>query len=56
MPLYVSFRRALHSHTTVWYEPLEEENIGHGGRHGTVKLNERYRAFPENLSSASPSA
>ena len=33
MPLYVSFRRALHGHTTVWYEPLEEENIGHGGCH-----------------------
>ena len=33
MPLYVSFRRALHGHTTVWYEPLEEENVGHGGCH-----------------------
>ena len=33
MPLYVSFRRALHDHTTIWYEPLEEENVGHGGCH-----------------------
>ena len=33
MPLYVSFRRALHSHTTVGCEPLEEENVGHGGYH-----------------------
>ena len=33
MPLYVSFRRALHGHTTIWYEPLEEENVGHGGCH-----------------------
>ena len=31
MALYVSFRRALRDHTTVWYEPLEEENVGHGG-------------------------
>ena len=33
MALYVSFRRALRGHTTVWYEPLEEENVGHGGCH-----------------------
>ena len=33
MPLYVSFRRALRGHTTIWYEPLEEENVGHGGCH-----------------------
>ena len=33
MPLYISFRRALHGHTTVRYEPLEEENVGHGGCH-----------------------
>ena len=33
MPLCVSFRRALHGHTTVWYEPLEEENVDHGGCH-----------------------
>jgi len=31
MPLYVSFRRALRGHTTIWYELLEEENVGHGG-------------------------
>ena len=33
MSLYVSFRRALHGHPTVWYEPLEEDNVGHGGCH-----------------------
>ena len=33
MPLYVSFRRALCGHTTIWYEPLEEETVGHGGCH-----------------------
>ena len=33
MALYVSFCRALQGHTTVWYEPLEEENVGHGGFH-----------------------
>ena len=33
MPLYISFRRALRGHTTIWYEPLEEENVGHGGCH-----------------------
>ena len=33
MPLCASFRRALHGHTTVWYEPLKEENVGHGGCH-----------------------
>ena len=33
MALYVSFRRALRGHTMVWYEPLEEENVGHGGCH-----------------------
>jgi len=33
MPRYVSFRRALRGHTTIWYEPLEEENVGHGGCH-----------------------
>ena len=33
MPLYVSFRRARRGHTTIWYEPLEEENVGHGGYH-----------------------
>ena len=30
MAIYVSFRRALRGHTTIWYEPLEEENVGHG--------------------------
>ena len=33
MALYVSFRRTLRGHTTIWYEPLEEENVGHGGCH-----------------------
>ena len=33
IPLYVSFRRALRGHTTIWYEPLEEGNVGHGGCH-----------------------
>ena len=33
MPLYVPFCRALRGHTTIWYEPLEEENVGHGGCH-----------------------
>ena len=33
MPLYAPLRRALHGHTTVWYEPLEEENVSHGGCH-----------------------
>ena len=33
IPLYVSFRRALHGHTTIWHEPLEEENVGHSGCH-----------------------
>ena len=33
MSLYVSFRRALRGHNTIWYEPLEEENVGHGGCH-----------------------
>ena len=33
MPLYVSFRRAFRGHTTIWYEPLEEENVGHEGCH-----------------------
>ena len=31
MPLYVSFRRALRGHTTIWHESLEEENVGHEG-------------------------
>ena len=31
IPLYASFRRARRGHTTIWYEPLEEENVGHGG-------------------------
>ena len=31
MPIYVFVRRALHGHTTVWYEPLEDGNVGHGG-------------------------
>ena len=31
MPLNTSFRRALRGHTTIWYEPLEEENVDHGG-------------------------
>jgi len=33
MPLYASFRRAIQGYTTIWYEPLEEENAGHGGFH-----------------------
>ena len=33
MPLYISFRRALRDHTTIWYGPLEEENVRHGGCH-----------------------
>ena len=33
IPLYASFRPALRGHTTIWYEPLEEENVGHGGCH-----------------------
>ena len=33
MPLYVSFRRALRGHITIWYEPLEEDNVGHGDCH-----------------------
>ena len=33
IPPYVSFRHALRGHTTIWYEPLEEENVGHGGCH-----------------------
>ena len=33
MPLYASFRRALRGHTMIWYKPLEEENVGHGGCH-----------------------
>ena len=33
MPLYVPPRCALRGHTTIWYEPLEEENVGHGGFH-----------------------
>ena len=33
MPLYVSFRRALHGHTTIRFEPLEEENVGPEGYH-----------------------
>ena len=33
MALYVSFCRALRGHTMIWYEPLEEEDVGHGGCH-----------------------
>ena len=33
MALYAPLCRALHDHSTVWYEPLEEENVGHGGCH-----------------------
>ena len=33
MALYVSFHCALRGHTTIWYEPLEEENVGYGGCH-----------------------
>ena len=32
MPLYASFRRALRGRTTIWYEPLEEENAGRSRR------------------------
>lgn len=33
MPLYISFRRMSRQHTQLWYEPLEEENVGHGTAH-----------------------
>jgi hypothetical protein len=30
MPLYVSFKRMGRAQTRVWYEPLEQENVGRG--------------------------
>ena len=33
MPIYISFRRMCRQHTQLWYEPLGEENVGHGTAH-----------------------
>ena len=33
MLFYAPFFRELSGHTTIWYEPLEEENVGHEGCH-----------------------
>jgi hypothetical protein len=33
MPIYISFRRMCKQHPQLWYEPLEEENVGHGTAH-----------------------
>ena len=33
MPLYVSFKRQARRQTQLWYEPLYEENVGHGTSH-----------------------
>ena len=33
MPLYVSFKRQARQQTQLWYEPLYEENVGHGTLH-----------------------
>ena len=33
MPIYISPRRMCRQHTQLWYEPLEEENVGHGTAH-----------------------
>ena len=33
MPVYASFARDHTSHTTLWHEPLEEENVGGGAVH-----------------------
>ena len=30
MPIYVPFRRAGRRQTQLWYEPLQQENVGHG--------------------------
>ena len=33
MPIYVSFRRAGRRQTQLWYEPVQQENVGHGTCH-----------------------
>ena len=33
MPIYILFRRVSRQHTQLWYEPLEEENVGHSTAH-----------------------
>ena len=33
MPLYLSFKRQARRQTQLWYEPLYEENVGHGTSH-----------------------
>ena len=33
MPLYISFRRSGRRQTQLWYEPTENENVGHGTCH-----------------------
>ena len=41
MPLYVSFQRKLTGRTVLWYEPLEEEGVGHEALHEVV--NDSYK-------------
>ena len=41
MPLYVSFQRKLTGRTMLWYEPLEEEGVGHEALHEVV--NDSYK-------------
>ena len=33
MPIYVSFQRAGRRQTKLWYEPLQQDNVGHGTCH-----------------------
>ena len=33
MPIYVTFRRAGRWQTELWYEPLQQENVGHSTCH-----------------------
>ena len=36
MPVYVSFRREYSTRTSLWHEPLEEENVGLGALHEVI--------------------
>ena len=44
MPLYVSFARVHAGKTILWYEPLEEESVGHGAVHEVVTDSYRHIA------------
>ena len=44
MPIYVSFRRAGRRQTQLWYEPMQQENVGYGTCHEVTSGAYRYIA------------